>query len=240
MKSILVIQHIDIETPGFILDSLKKNHIEFQTIHANQGASIPLQADDFQGLLFMGGPMGVYEQADYPFLRKELSLIEHALKTQTPLMGICLGSQLIASALGSKITSAKSKEIGWHSIQLTPHAQTDPLFGHFPKHITPLAWHGDIFDPPTNCINLGVSALSPCQAFRYSNFVYGLLFHLETTHEMLKTMVHTFSHELTNASISGEEILKSASQNLSLIEPMAKHFFDQWAQLILSTKPKRS
>ena len=141
----------------------------------------------------MGGPMGVYEQDRYPFLRDELRLIEAALKDGRPVLGVCLGSQLLAAALGAKVVKGPGKEIGWYPVSLLAGARDDRLFGSAPDSFTPLHWHGDVFDLPAGAVALATSEKTPLQAYRYGENVYGLLFHIEPDAAIVAGMVRDFA-----------------------------------------------
>jgi GMP synthase (glutamine-hydrolysing) len=127
---------------------------------------------DAAGLIVMGGPMGVYEEARFPFLRRERNLIERALADRVPVLGICLGSQLLASALGAPVRKGLRKEIGWHPVYLEDAAGDDPLFRETPVEFDAFHWHGDVFDLPTGAVRLAHSSLTEYQAFRYGENAY--------------------------------------------------------------------
>src|SRR3989338_6420129 len=125
MRTIRVIQHIECETPGTIADILNEKGISIQTVDAYKGEPLPKEMGSAAGLVIMGGPMGVYEQERFPFLKQELALIGDALKREIPVLGVCLGSQLLASALGVEVVPGAEKEIGWFPVTLTDSAKTD-------------------------------------------------------------------------------------------------------------------
>ena len=118
-KKIIVLQHAAPETLGTIEAVLQTHGFEPAYVRIFAGDRVPTALDDAAGLIVMGGPMSVYEQQQYPHLRAELSLIESALKARRPVLGVCLGSQLLAAALGSPVVAGRQKEIGWYPLQLT-------------------------------------------------------------------------------------------------------------------------
>ena len=129
--------------------------------------------------------MNVDEVEKYPHLAQEVEWIKQALAAGLPTLGICLGAQLLAKALGAKVYPNRVKEIGWYSAELTPHADRDPLFEGGGKQITVFHWHGDTFDLPPGTVRLAESKLCRNQAFRYGRSAYGLQFHIEMTAELI-------------------------------------------------------
>jgi GMP synthase (glutamine-hydrolysing) len=182
----------------------------------------------------MRRPMGVYEQEQYPFLRAELRLIERALAEHKPVLGVCLGSQLLATALGASVEKGKRKEIGWHPVTLTQEARTDTLWRSVPSSFMGYHWHGDAFDLPPSAIPLAASELTPYQAFRYDDATYGLLFHLEVTPSIIQDMVTTFDEEWRAAGVDGEGILQKRTQFLPPLQMIGSSVFLAWAKRIPS------
>jgi len=187
---------------------------------------------DASGLVIMGGPMGVYERKAYPFLSDEMKLIEQALHQGKPTLGICLGSQLLAAALGAEVVKGKRKEIGWYPVSLTKEAATDPLFKGVAPYFTAYHWHGDIFPLPSGAVPLVSSTLTECQAFRYGEKSYGLLFHMEVTEGLIREMVGTFASELEEVSIDPGEIVGKIKEYLPPLQEVGKTVFGRWADLL--------
>ena len=121
-KTVCAIQHVACETPGLIGEVLEAQGITVQCIRPFQKQPVPRSLDRHDGLVVMGGPMGVYEQGQYPFLKDEIRLIQQAIRADKPVLGVCLGSQLLAAALGTPVTRGSRKEIGWFPVTLTPAA----------------------------------------------------------------------------------------------------------------------
>src|SRR5262249_26269785 len=149
------------------------------------GEGLPRDVSDLQGLVVMGGPMSVNDGNKYPFLLPEIQLIEKVLNEKKPVLGVCLGAQLIAKALGCRVYPNKHRELGWHPIELTKHAAVDPLFGVLPKKLNVFHWHGETFDLPSGATLLARSKLCENQAFRWGDNAYGLQFHVEVTPTMV-------------------------------------------------------
>ncbi len=141
--------------------------------------SLPLDAA--AGLVILGGPMNVDELDAYPFLLPELDWIRQAIDRELPTLGICLGAQLLAKALGKRVYRNPVKEIGWYEVELLPAARDDRLFGGRGPVETVFQWHGDTFDLPDGAVHLARGTPCPSQAFRVGQSAYGVQFHVEMT-----------------------------------------------------------
>jgi GMP synthase-like glutamine amidotransferase len=146
--------------------------------HLDQGASIP-DSDQVNGLVVMGGPMGAYETDKYPFLTEECRLLRELAHRNCPVLGICLGSQLLAKALGADVFPGPGPEIGFGFVELTQAGKQDPLFATVGSSIPVFHWHGDTFDLPEGAVLLASNKEYAQQAFRFGSCAYGLQFHIE-------------------------------------------------------------
>jgi GMP synthase (glutamine-hydrolysing) len=231
---VLAIQHVRCETVGRIARALKTAGLCARLIRTFKGEKIPGGLGESDGLIIMGGPMGVYEQDRYPFLRREIALIEKALASDQPVLGICLGSQLLATALGARVTPGKQKEIGWFPVRLSESAVTDPLLKRVPHSFVAYHWHGDIFELPRDAVSLASSALTKCQGFRYGKNAYGFLFHMEVTEKIIGDMVRTFAEELRVEGLERSEIMRGAKRHLARLDRIGSEVFRRWAGLTRS------
>ena len=229
MRNIWVLQHTPCENLGTFEDVLRGNEIEFTYIETHAGKPVPGEMADKAGLVVMGGPMGVSDQSEYPFLRHELRLIESALKLELPVLGVCLGSQLLASALGAEVKKGGRKELGWHPVTLSEPAAEDALFAGAPKEFWPFHWHGDVFSLPKDAVGLAQSRLTEHQAFRYGRNAYGILFHLEVTEGQISQMLVDFADELREAGGIPGEITERTPQHLPALQEIAARVFGRWA-----------
>lgn len=230
MAEILVLQHVAPETPGRIgRAGLAAGHT-LRIVRSFLGEPVPKTLEGAAGLVVMGGPMGVYERDRFPFLHDELRLIEQALRLECPLLGVCLGSQLLAHALGAGVRPGPRKEIGWHGLTLHEAAGSDPVLSGAPRTFTALHWHGDVFDLPAGAVDLGRSSQTALQAFRYGPNAWGLLFHMEVTEAMVAAMVDAFSEELADAGLDGREILAQAAAHLPTLERVGSGVFAHWVE----------
>jgi GMP synthase-like glutamine amidotransferase len=211
--NVLILKHAEIEGPGLIEDFLVQQEIPYQTIDLYLGTPLP-RPDDFSHVVIMGGLMNVYEEDQYPFLINEDLFIKEAIQRGRAILGICLGAQLIAKALGAKVFKAPVQEIGWYDVSLTKVGSQDPLFSNFPKKFPVFQWHEDTFEIPHSAILLATSPLVPNQAFRYGDNAYGLQFHLEVTESMIQEWMKAYEDENQKIEIltRTERVIESYKQ----------------------------
>ncbi len=232
--SVTLLQHIHCETPGIISDCLQSANIDMRFVRTFERNPIPSNLDTQAGLIVMGGPMSVYDHDQFPFLLEEQRLIEEALKDDKPVLGVCLGSQLLAATLGAEVKSGAQKEIGWHPVTLTEDAATDALWKELPARFTAYHWHGDVYDLPQGAVSLASSELTPCQGFRYGANAYGFLFHMEVTEKIIQNMVKEFSGELDEENIAAGSIIEKTRDFLPALQTVGGRVFRRWAK---SLKP---
>ncbi len=174
----VVLQHVEWEGPGIIAREAKSRGLDVEVRRLDLEEEIP-EADHVDGLVVMGGPFGAYEDDWYPFLAKECSLLAAAVRRGFPVLGVCLGAQLLAKALGGKIFPGHGAEIGFGSIKLTQAGQQDLLFAEIGNVLPAFHWHGDTFTLPEGAVLLASSQMYTQQAFRFGSRAYGLQFHVE-------------------------------------------------------------
>jgi GMP synthase (glutamine-hydrolysing) len=180
---VLAFRHTPIEHLGWIAASLDAAQLPWRYVDLFQEDS-PLPAlDVVGGLIFLGGPMSAND--DLAYLRREIAIIERAVARKKPVLGVCLGAQLIAKALGARVYPNRVKEIGWFPVTWTEAAYQDCLFAGLRGSDTVFHWHGETFDLPVGATRLAESEACQNQAFRFGIGVYGLQFHLEVTPEMI-------------------------------------------------------
>lgn len=185
MSRIAIVQHVEHEPPGLLGEIWHQAGVLVDIVRLDQGHSLP-SLDDCQALIVMGGPMNVYQEREYPFLTAEDAFIKEALSREVPYLGICLGAQLLAKALGAPVTPNRVKEVGFHYVKLTAGGAQDPLFQGCGGGLEVFQWHQDTFAIPEGAVRLATSEMCANQAFRYGRAAYGLQFHVEVTPEMLE------------------------------------------------------
>lgn len=216
MKNILCLQHVPFEGPGY-----------FQKAFEEAGCTLECRLVPRDGLprtwpdavLAMGGPMSVNDPDDW--IRRETEFIREAVARGIPYLGVCLGSQFLAKALGGRVAPGASCEIGMTGIRLTDDAAHDPLFRRLPRQFEVFQWHGEGIAPPPGAVVLASSALFPVQAFRYARAAYGLLFHLEIEMAGVDALCQYGAADLARAQRSAEEIEEQAAPHLSELNRMA-------------------
>jgi GMP synthase-like glutamine amidotransferase len=186
-RSWVVIQHVPFEGPGLIAEVAAGRGIELQPCHTYR-AEQPPSTEEIDGLVVMGGPMGVGDTEEHPYLAGETELIAEMIQSGRPVLGVCLGAQLMAHSLGARIYRGAQAEIGLGTVSLTAAGREDPVLGGPGLKALPVMhWHQDTFDLPEDAIGLARSELYAHQAFRVGERAYGLQFHLEVNRELAGT-----------------------------------------------------
>jgi GMP synthase-like glutamine amidotransferase len=198
------LQHVAFEGLGSMESWAKSQGHVLSSTQFYQDESLP-NLENFDFLVVMGGPMNIYEEDKYPWLVNEKKFIEQAIKHDKIVLGICLGSQLIADVLGAKIFPNPEPETGWFPIELTAAAQASPTFSTLPNPLTVFHWHGDTFELPQGATRMASSAGCQNQAFIYGEKVIGLQFHLESTKLSVQNLIENCTDEL----VEGKYIQKS-------------------------------
>lgn len=190
--NILAIKHIEIEGLGLFEEFFKKAGAKTTIVELSAGDRIPSSPENFQAVISLGGPMNVYEEKKYPFLKDEHRFIESIVKQEIPFLGICLGSQMLAKAAGACVGKAPSAEVGVYDIQLTPDGKNDPLFLGVQTPLKVFQWHEDMFEIPADGTLLARSEICPHQAVRIGKNAYGLQFHVEVTRSMVMSWIKAY------------------------------------------------
>jgi len=181
---ILIIKHAKTEGPGTLGYFFGETDWKTKTVELWNKEALP-RIDDCEAIISLGGPMNVYETKKYPFLKKEEEFLVKALKKNIPILGICLGAQLLAKVSGAKVTKAENKEIGWYEVRLTKEGKIDPMFKNMNQNLETFQWHEDFFDLPKQGALLATSSACKNQAIRVGCCAWGLQFHPEMTAEMI-------------------------------------------------------
>lgn len=193
----------------------------------------PLPAlDAFDALVVMGGPMNVHEEDRHPWLRAEKSLVRDAVAAGRQVLGVCLGAQLLADALGAPVTRNPVAEIGWWEVTLTPEAARTPVFAGLPGSFTPMHWHGDTFAIPPGCIHAARSAACANQAFVSADGRFlGLQFHLEENEQGVALLLDNWADEIVDAPFiqPAGSIRAEAPARVAETQPVMTRLLDNWA-----------
>lgn len=189
---VLILEHIGVEGPGRISGFLAGNKIPFKTIELWRSEVLPDALPDIEAIISLGGPMNVYEEDKYPFLKKEDEFLKKALEKEISVLGICLGAQLLAKAAGAEVKRSFEKEIGWGMVRLTDTGKKDPLFKGLENNLEVFQWHEDQFDVPQQAVLLAESEKCRNQAFRLGKNAYGIQFHIEVTTDMIGSWIKEY------------------------------------------------
>ncbi|MDA8169221.1 MAG: gamma-glutamyl-gamma-aminobutyrate hydrolase family protein [Nitrospiraceae bacterium] len=184
MKKVLVLKNTPLEGPGTIEDYLRNGAVPVETVELSKRQKVP-DTGGFSHLLMMGGPMAVYEMEKFAFLYAGAELLRDFIRRGKPVLGVCLGAQMLAHVLGAKVYPGGKNETGWYDVNMTPEGMEDAVFKALSVNGAPRAevfqWHGDTFDLPEGAVRLASSETYPNQAFRWGKNVYALQFHIEVT-----------------------------------------------------------
>jgi GMP synthase (glutamine-hydrolysing) len=233
-KPVLIIRHVPHESAGTLENALTQANLEFKYLDLFREYPSSLKCEQYLGLVVMGGPMNVDEVEKHPFLGDDMRWIRQTIEAGMPLLGICLGSQLLAKACGARVYPGPVKEIGWYPLELSVAAAEDRLFAGCGRTSTVFQWHGDTFDLPPGAIHLAQSALYRNQAFRIGPSAYGLQFHIEMTAEMIEDWLSESGNcgELASLDyIDPELIRQKTAHELPGLQTLADKVLGRFAAL---------
>jgi GMP synthase (glutamine-hydrolysing) len=235
MKKLLVVQHVAFEILGTLNPLLKSAGFRIRYVNFGRHPEAQPCLDRYHGLVVLGGPMNADQFDRFPHLETEVKLIENAIDRDVPVLGICLGAQLIAMALGAEVKRNPQKEIGWYDVSLTDAGRQDPLFAHFEPTERIFQWHGDTFCLPKGCTHLASSPTCANQAFRYRSNVYGLQFHMEVDEPLierwLRVPIHRREIEALNGAVDPETIRQETTQFIDRSKALSDRTFSELIKL---------
>jgi GMP synthase (glutamine-hydrolysing) len=232
-QTVLILRHMPHEPGGTLETALTNAGLAFRYVDLYREIPADLPFDQAAGLIVLGGAMNVDEVEKYPFLARDVQWIEQAVESRLPMLGICLGAQLLAKTLGAKVYANRRKEIGWCPLKLLPAAADDPLFAQSGTRIV-FQWHGDTFDLPAGAIHLARSPWCENQAFRYGPAAYGLQFHIEMTAGMIEDWLTEPGNcrELAALDyVDPQNIRAQTPQELPRLQAMAAEVLGRFAQM---------
>jgi len=221
-KPVMFLKNITLEGPGIMEMFLRERNIPYEIRDLYAGNPLPGEVTTYGAVVILGGPMNVDEELKYPFLQQEKKFIGDCLQKKVPILGICLGAQLLARTLESRVYKNRKPEIGCMTVDMTPTGVSSPLFFEIYSPVDVFQWHGDTFDMPDGAKHLAQSAYCPHQAFGYEDFAFGLQFHIEVTREEAQKWATAYLPDL-----QGEE--RTAALDLMAISE------EQWPKEISKT-----
>lgn len=230
MRRLLVCQHVPFEILGTLNRLFKSFGFRIKYVNFGRRPDADPGLDGYDGLIVLGGPMSANDSKHFPHLDTEIRLIEAALAREIPILGICLGAQLLARALGASVRAAGEKEIGWYDVSVTDAGREDPLFSRFADTERIFQWHGDTFDIPKGCSHLATSEACSNQAFRFGDRVYGLQFHLEVDRALIERWltvpVHLAELESLGGQVAAEEIRAETRERIGQLTRLSDRTFE--------------
>lgn len=229
MKPIAIFRHLEIEGPGYLAEFLDAHAIPWQLIRIDAGDAVPDDATQFSGLVFMGGPMSVND--DLPWIARELELIRQAVGRDIPVLGHCLGGQLMSKALGGVVVRNPVKEIGWGELTLSPNGVAHAWLGEL-RSFDAFHWHGETFSLPAAAVRLLSGRHCANQAFAMGKHL-GLQCHVEMTAEMIRDWCEHGAGELAASASSpgvqsAETIQAQIDDKLPQLHAVARQLYSQW------------
>lgn len=236
MKPVLVLRQVAHEGLGTIAAALERKQAPYSIVNMFAEPPRSFEPRQWSGLIVMGGPMNVDETARHPFLADEVHWLRQAVEAELPVLGVCLGSQLLAKAMGGRVFANRVKEIGWYEVDFLSKASNDWLFADVASPTTVFHWHGDTFDLPSGAVRLARGSQCENQAFRFGRSAYGLQFHLEMTGEMIDDWLCEANNcgELAALDyIDPEVIRRETPQWLPAMQQMANRVFQRFAELCI-------
>jgi len=234
MRKLLVFQHVPFEPLGTLDGQFRAAGFRIRYVNFARLSDPAPDVRRYHGLIVLGGPMGVGQADRYPHLAMEADAIRAALDARMPVLGICLGAQLMAAALGGRVFKNPVKEIGWYDVTPTPEGESDPLFSSFAGTEKIFQWHGDTFSLPHGAVHLAESVDCANQAFRFGDYAYGLQFHLEADQALierwLQTPVHVREIEGLAGAIEPHRIQTETRQYIDRAQALSHELFGTFIQ----------
>lgn len=239
---ILVFQHVPYEPLGTLDPLLKEAGFRIRYVNFGRSPHERPSLDGYAALIVLGGPMNSDQIDSYPNLITEVDIIREAVQRDLSVLGICLGAQLLAKALGGDVSRNSRREIGWCDVDLTDAGAADPVMTHFKRRQEVFQWHEDGIGLPDGAVRLAASEISPVQAFRYGEHAYGFQFHLEADESLIERWLTVPDHRATLAEeaarVDPQAIREQTPKSIDALRTLSRLTFSGWIDRFDIT-PKR-
>jgi GMP synthase-like glutamine amidotransferase len=233
MRPLAIFRHIACEGPGYLAEVLERHAVPWRLLKVDEGDALPDTLDDYSGLVFMGGPMSVNDSA--PWIEQEQVLIRMAQAEDMPVLGHCLGGQLISKALGGAISTNPVKEIGWHRVRKSKTPVAAKWLAGLPDEMTLFHWHGETFSIPEGAEVILENNHCAHQAFVLGNTL-ALQCHIEMMEPMVSEWATLYAHELqqtSNSVQSAAQMTTDLPEKISAAQQLADHAYLRWLSPLL-------
>jgi GMP synthase (glutamine-hydrolysing) len=240
MRKLLVFQHAPSEPLGVLDPMLRRWGFRIRYANFAREPKLELDLGRYNGLVVLGGPMNVDQIDAYPHLATEIAAIREALRLDVPVLGICLGAQLLAAALGAPVRPNKVREIGWYRLQPAPLAAADRLFRHFDGSQPVFQWHAYTFDVPPGAVHLASSESCEHQAFRFGSRAYGLQFHLEADEALIRRWLNVPAYRAELQAEGPDSVQRVLDQTRTHVAPslkLSERVFHEFLELFEWRRP---
>ena len=231
---ILVFQHVPFEPLGTLDPLLKEAGFRIRYVNFGRQPDARPTLDKYEALIVLGGPMNADQIDSYPNLQTEVGILREAVGRDMSVLGICLGAQLLAKALGGSVSRNETPEIGWHDVELTEEGLVDPVLGAFAPRQEVFQWHEDGISLPDDAVRLAGSQASPVQAFRFGEHAYGLQFHLEASRSLIERWLTVPDHQGVLAAESDHidvaAIRKRTDDAIQPLTDLSRETFGRWVE----------
>ncbi len=229
MTGLHCIQHVPFETPARIATWAASRSIDVSITRVFEAGVVPGVAD-VEALVLMGGPMSVHDDGKHPWLVAEKRLVEDMLNAGKPVLGVCLGAQIIADVLGARVRRNRFQEIGWYRVEATGGGRTHPRFA-LPAEFVPFHWHGETFELPPEAVHLARSAACEQQAFSWRERVLALQFHLEATADGVDALIAHCADDIgTGPYVQAPEEMVAAADRFGVAHTVLEGLLDNWKE----------